>query len=157
MLIFSVQSASPPRWHGKRPYSPSPSYPPPSPVSDPSCSLLCQEVYKHFTSNRFSSPSINKLTSVTGLMTMYGNTTYTSSNQASRGASVALQTLHNNSHSQQHNLYTSNSKSQPSRKRSETGESRFRLRPEQVEYTVDVRSSSREDREAKWSEEEDRM
>ena len=94
---------------------------------------------------------------MTGLMTMYGNTTWTSSNQASRGASVALQTLHNNSHSQQHNLYTSNSKSQPSRKGSETGESRFRLRPEQVEYTVDVRSSSREEREAKWSEEEDRM
>ncbi|KAF2172081.1 hypothetical protein M409DRAFT_17324 [Zasmidium cellare ATCC 36951] len=62
-----------------------------------------------------------------GLMTMYGNTTLVSSSghtgAGSHGASVQLRSLN---------------KSQVSRNDSETGESRFRLRPDQVAYRCDV-------------------
>lgn len=59
-----------------------------------------------------------------GLMTMYGNTTVVSSSgPGSHGASMQLRSLN---------------KSQVSRNDSETGESRFRLRPDQVAYRCDV-------------------
>lgn len=59
-----------------------------------------------------------------GLMTMYGNTTImSSSGPTSHGASMQLRSLN---------------KSHVSRNDSETGESRFRLRPEQVAYRCDV-------------------
>ncbi|KAK4508257.1 hypothetical protein PRZ48_001995 [Zasmidium cellare] len=61
-----------------------------------------------------------------GLMTMYGNTTFLSSSGhtgVSYGASVQLRSLN---------------KSQVSRNDSEAGESRFRLRPDQVAYRCDV-------------------
>lgn len=56
-----------------------------------------------------------------GLMTMYGNTIAESSTNHSRSASVQLRSF---------NAYKSNT----SRTGSETGDSRFRLRPEQVQY-----------------------
>lgn len=63
-----------------------------------------------------------------GLMTMYGNTTLsTSENHGSHGASMHLRSFNNN-------------KSQVSRNDSEAGESRFRLRPEQVAYRCDVQT-----------------
>ncbi|KAK4635120.1 hypothetical protein CLAFUW4_02160 [Fulvia fulva] len=60
-----------------------------------------------------------------GLMTMYGNTIAESSTNHSRSASVQLRSF---------NAYKSNT----SRTGSETGDSRFRLRPEQVQYQVNV-------------------
>lgn len=61
-------------------------------------------------------------------MTMYGNTTVSSSLQGSRGGgTIHLRSLN---------------KSHASRQDSDTGESRFRLRPEEIAYRVDVRGAT---------------